>query len=317
MRFEGDPEVLCNLFQRQCFIKSGSPRQRDINPIVFVSTGVRRGVISAGMGRPLERHGLHRACTHLIGSSTGAASGQFGISGQIAQCIDLYWNEAASKEFISLARVMSGKSPVQNTRYLCDAFRRRLDLAAFHSNPAHFWTCATCAETGEGVLLDAKRKDIHPVDAVMPSMSIPGLCGGPVIFEGRALYDGAGAMGMPTREIIEKFGPTDLLVFANCPDEKKGSWMTSLMEAGLMRNENEAVQHAFRTRYARFADRVRYLRSEAKCRWAILWTDNSIGQYERDPWRLQDAANRADAFMSDLLAKAKAKVWRELEIAAA
>jgi predicted patatin/cPLA2 family phospholipase len=310
MRFEGDPEVLRNVLRRQKLVARGDLRQYQYRPILFASTGVRRGVVGAGKGRAIERRKLNKVFTHMLGSSTGAASGQFMPGDQIGECIDLYWKEAVDEKFFSLKRLL-GNRPVQDTRFLCEAFRGRINLEAFHASPVEFHVGVTCALTGEGRFLDAKRSDMHPVDLVRASMSIPGLCGGPVYIDGHPYYDGAGAMGMPTQKIVEQFSPTDLLIFPNCPDERKGSRLGGLVSRAMLARQPEAVQRAFLTRYQRFADGVKYLRQQTACRWAIVWTDESIGQYERNPLKLQDAANRAEAFMERLLLDAETHVQRE------
>ena len=311
MRFEGNPEVLRNLFRRQRYMERGDIRQYEYRPALFASTGVMRGVMGGGKGRALERRKLNRVFTHMLGSSTGAASGQFMPAGQIAEHLNLYWIEAVSKDFIQFDRFWKGGRPIEDTVFLCEAFKRKLDLDAFYDSPVEFWVGVTCAITGKGSFLNAKRKGIHPVDLVHASIAIPGLCGGPVLIDGHPYYDGAGAMGMPTWEIIEQFSPTDLLIFPNCPDEGKGSVVGRLILGALLARERPALQKAFLTRHQRFAEGVEYLRQQKKIRWAIVWTDNSIGQYERTPAKLQDAADRADAFMSNLLTGAQEHVERE------
>jgi predicted patatin/cPLA2 family phospholipase len=231
--------------------------------------------------------------------------------GQIGENIDIYWGPAASKNFISFERLLVGNRPVEDTEFLCGEFRRRLDLEAFHASSVQFYVGVTCALTGRGLFLNAKQQGRHPVDFVRASMSIPGLCGGPVYIDGHPYYDGAGAMGMPIPEIIEQFSPTDLLIFPNCSNEGKGGLLGQLLGRALLAREAPALQRAFATRHRRFAEGIQYLRRQKKCRWAIVWTDDSVGQFERNRRKLQEAGDRADDFMSTLLAEAEAYVEHE------
>lgn len=312
MRFEGDPEVLRNLFRRQRHIQRDGLEQYNYRLAIFGPPGLRRGVLSGGKARPLERRGLHRVFTHIFGTSTGAAGGLYFVAGEMRKHLEQYWLEGASDDFISFKRFMSGR-PVQNTRFICEAFRRRLNLKAFYESPVEFWVGVTCARTGKGRFLNAKRKDLHPVDVVRASIAIPGLCEGPVFVDGHPYYDGAGAMSMPMREIVEGFGPTDILVFTNCPEEEKEGMLARTFFAALLRNQPHPVRAAFLSRYDSFAEGIRYLRNQSRCRWAIVWGDNSVGSFERDPTRLQAAADRAECFMERLLLEAEAHVSREFE----
>jgi predicted patatin/cPLA2 family phospholipase len=310
-RFEGDKEVLRNLFRKKRYVEQGDVRQYDYRHTIFASTGVLRGVQAAGMGCALERYNLSQLFVHMLGSSTGACAGQYLPPEQIREHIDLYWEEAASEQFISFRRLFKGDRPVEDTEFLCDAFKRRLDLKRFYASRVEFHVGVTCALSGKGRFLDAKRQDLHPVEVVRASMSIPGLSGGPVEIDGHPYYDGAGAMGMPIREIIEQFSPTDLLIFPNCPGEDKGGAWGQLLSGVLLTRETLAVQKAFLTRHERFAEGIRYLRGQSSCRWAIVWNDDSVGQFERDTRKLQEAATSADRFMTRLLDEAQAQVDAE------
>ena len=313
MRYESNCglEPLKNLFRRQRLMERGDVGQYDYRAILFASTGVLRGVDGGGRARALERYKLNRMFTHVVGSSTGAAMTLFFLAEQIHKHLNMYWVEAASKDFVDFWRFPNTERPIEDTNFLCKEFRRKLNHGAVIAAPAEFYVGVTCAITGKGLFLNAKKVKPDVVTAIEASISIPGLCGGPVFVDGHPYYDGAGAMGMPTREIIEQFGPTDLLIFANCSNENKTSILGQIVTGLLLMQQPLPVQKAFLTRNKRFAEGIRYLREEAQCRWAIVWSDDNIGQYERDPQKLEATANRADEHFSCLLDQAKAEVNQE------
>ena len=297
--FEGDPEVLRNVVLQAEFVRTGNKHADDLNPTLYVGPGVQRSVMGAGHGRAMERRGLISAFKVMVGCSGGFASTIFGPGGQIEKQIDTYWTEAASKQFFDLKRLVTRK-PIEDTKFLCDAFRQRLNLKAFHASPIEVWACVTCANTGEGRLLDAKDPRHHPADYVQASISIPSLCAGPVLIHGHPYYDGAGAMPMPTREIIERFRPTDLLIFPNCSKRDKDTMMSRIAAKMGTMGQSPIIQATFMTSDARRRDGIEYLRSQKEVRWAIIWGEG-IGTFESNPVKLENAAREADEFFEDLL----------------
>lgn len=312
MHYTGDVSVLDNLWLKKRAMENGEPHNH-LRIAGFVGAGVLRGVVGAGMGRPLERLGFTQTFDHCFGSSTGAASLPFFLSGQLEKEIGVYWNEAASKEFIALAfpgifnRIVSGR-PVQDTEYLCGVFRRKLNQDAVRRSRTELYFGVTCAETGEGHFLDAKTIGPDLVEGIRASISIPGICGGAVRIGGRLYYDGAGAMGLPARKIVEKVQPTDLLIFANRPPDIAENPQWNVLMGLLTAKCSSGVQRAFCAGQKEFDLGLYYLKTHPEVRSLILWTDESIKLLERDPQKLRDAADRGDRLMERLLQEARQRV---------
>ncbi|MES2006736.1 MAG: patatin-like phospholipase family protein [Patescibacteria group bacterium] len=299
-------EVLQNLFVRQELLQQNDARKETIRPVLFGGGGVFRGVDGAARACALEHHNLHPVFTHVCGTSTGAASGQFFLSGHTRDNINIYWKEAATEQFISFRRLFLGKA-IEGTQFLSDVFKAKLDLNAFLDATPEFHVAVTHAVTGVGSFINAKtsRNALH--EAVRASFSIPFLCGEPVMIGGEPYYDGVGAMAMPTKEIIEQFHPTDLLIFANAPKEELESSIKRAIEVLCFRNLPPGARDAFLTRGPRFNQGIEYLKQRQDIRWMIVWSEE-VGLFERREEVLQDAARRAEDSFSALLQEAKASL---------
>ena len=312
MRFEGSMEVIHNLFRVQRLVAMGSPLQHNYRPVLFASTGIRRGVYAAGKARALERFQLTNTFAHVVGSSTGIAALQFFPSCQIAECIDLYWKEAASADFLNFRRLLKRGRPVEDTYFLSQKLEERLDRKKVQASPMGLWAGVTCATTGQGYLLNAK----YDPEVVRASISVPGFCGDLVYLSGKPFLDAAGGSRMPMRQIVNKFNPTDLLIFANSSGVHPDRGLKKVITLASVRKLPRPVRQAFINRHHTTAEELEFLKQQSTCRWAIVWTDDQISDYESNPNKLMSAANRADAFVSALLEGAKAQVAGE-NIAAA
>src|SRR3989344_9040277 len=94
MRFEGNPEVLRNLFRKKRLLDAGDVDHCMYRPLVLACSGLMRGVYAGGQCRALDRFGLINVFDIAVGISTGAPMLGFFLAGQIQQHLDIYWNEA-------------------------------------------------------------------------------------------------------------------------------------------------------------------------------------------------------------------------------
>lgn len=305
MRYESNCglEVLQNLFARKELMRRGDPRASAIRPLLFVGGGVLRGVDGAARACALEDHNLEHVFTHVCGTSTGAASSQFLLTGQTREHINIYWKEAASKEFISFGRFIKGE-PIEDTRYLSGVFKNKLNLPLLLHAPPEFHVAVTHATTGEGRFIDAKKSKDFFHEAVRASMSIPFLCGEPVSLDGELYYDGVGAFSMPTKELVATFRPTDLLIFANAHREESVRPLRHGLETLCFSGLSPRVSQAFLTRARRFNGGIAHLRQRNDIRWTVVWSED-IDLFERREEVLVSAASRARRSFFELLSNAR------------
>lgn len=301
MRFEGNPEVLRNLWRKKQLIESGDVSQYEYRTLILVLGGVMRGVYAGGQCIALEEAGLTKAFDIAVGISTGAAMLGFFLSGKLRENIDIYWSER--REFIDFSRLWKGGRPIADTNHLFSVFRRRMDQEAIVRSRTTFHVGVTCVETGRGVLLDAKTVAPDVVEALHASCAMPAVCERTVALDGVEYLDGASALSFPARRVVEEYEPTDLLVLANCPSDERGSMFKDLLMQLLVRDYPEPFQRTFAMRNRRFAQEAAWLRSQRSLRWGIVWSGTKVRRFEDNLERLEDETEEARLYMSHLLGR--------------
>src|SRR3989344_1435885 len=167
MRFEGNPEVLRNLFRKKRLLANADISHQYTRTALLACSGVMRGTYGVGQMLSLHRFDLNHVFDNVFGVSTGTPSLAYLLTGQERHSI--YWKEAASKEFISLSRFLQGKGPVVDIDYICRVFGD-IDQRAVRQSRSNFFAGATCAHTGSGVFLDAKRAHSDLVESIKASL---------------------------------------------------------------------------------------------------------------------------------------------------
>jgi hypothetical protein len=129
--------------------------------------------------------------------------------------------------------------------------------------------------------------------------------------------DGATSMTFPVRRVIEEFEPTDLLVFANRSGfTRKGALLDRLVSTPMLLPFPRAVRTVHAERHEHALEELEYLRSQKRCRYLILWSDNQLGRFKRDPVLIESGAIRAQRHLEDLLADARARTTASSTLAA-
>jgi len=303
MRFEGDPEVLKNLFRKQALLASGDTDHYRYRPMLIAGSGVMRGAYGVGQGVALSRFGLNHVFDVALGISTGAPIIAYFLA--LMRRESIYWTEA--RMFVSLRRFLLGKGPVADTDWLCDQVFCDLDWKTINSARTRFYTGATCADSGVPLFLDA---NMHGIEAIRGSVSMPGLSRGPVAVSGRLCLDGGGAMKFPVEQAYHRFAPTDILVLANCPDPEHQSGPNRWAPLTVLKYSQE-VQRTFARARARAGQELQFARTTKDCRVAILWTDDAVSRFTMDEQKLQAACLRAEKHLYDLLLLAQDEIESE------
>jgi predicted patatin/cPLA2 family phospholipase len=304
MLFEGDTEVLARLFKKKRSMHGDDDEHSTIHPLLLALGGTMRGVYGGGQVTALEEFDLAETFDTMVGVSTGMPVISYFCAGQAALGASIYYEECSTARFMRISRLML------NADYLGSIFRgqegnKALDQSRIRKSRSRIYAAVTCAETGEGSLLDLKEDLSDMVQAIRASIAIPRLTGGPVLVGTQRYLDGVGGFPFPAHEIIEQFNPTDVLILANSPEPSTPSFSTSTGIGALSSGYPPPVVKAFTDSSKRFVDELQWLRTEQPCRVAILWTDGEIGQFEQDPVKLRAAASRAQHHLRSLLLTAK------------
>lgn len=311
MFYTGTMGVLSRALYKRDLLAMNDPRASDIRLLLLILGGTMRGAYGGGQVCALEAWGLSEVFDNVVGISTGAPTAAFFLALQAVLGTSIYHEECTTPRFMSL------RWPPVNADYLAQLFRgevgaKRLDQEAIYASRSNFFIAATCAMTGKGILLDAKAAKPDIVQAIRASIAIPRFSGGPVAVGEEVCLDGAGAFAFPLREMMERFQPTDVLVLANAPLPSDNLLMRRIKHAlDQTRYSLATVGYPAPVRKTFIASKGRLLEEAA---WfdehrppgvGIIWTDGSVGSFERNPAKLKAASLQAEHHLSRLLATAR------------
>jgi predicted patatin/cPLA2 family phospholipase len=204
------------------------------------------------------------------------------------------------QEYFSWRRLLRGK-PVQNTRFLSDVFRTKLNLEALYASPTNFYIGATNAQTGEGRFFNAKKvSNFH--ETIRASMSVPALSGEPVILDGEPYIDGAVALGLPIRKILSEYDLTHLLVFPNAPESEPYGSVQKLIERAFISRYPKAVRELILNRFERFEEEKAYAMKQTSIPCSIVWGAD-LPSAGNNSAAVKSATLAAQAFMNAELEK--------------
>lgn len=318
MYFEGNEEVLSNLFRKKRLLTDGDLQHQAIKPAILICGGTMRGVYGGGGTIALEKAGLTNVFDVAVGVSTGSPVLGYFLAGHVEKNLSVYWEECITKNFLSKRRFVTG-GPVVDTDWLCKVFRgevssKKLNQEVLIRSRTSFHTAVTCADTGDGVLLDAKTlpDNLDVVEAIRASIALPGLSRGVVTIGGKRYVDGAGGFPFPATKIIREFKPTDLLIFANCPESEftDENILQPLIVEQFLSTFTPPLREVFANINKTALRDIEATRAQKKCRVAIIWSDEKIGSFEMNGEKLKAAAMDTQERFAGLLTKAK----REAEI---
>ncbi|MDH6223305.1 MULTISPECIES: patatin-like phospholipase family protein [Streptomyces] len=185
---------------------------------LVIEGGGMRGTLSAGMALALHEAGVVDAFDAVYGSSAGAITGAWLLSGTPEQLNG--WAEPEyANAMIRLSNFWRGR-PVVDVRTLVEhlyAEVARMDFDAVLSHPVEYHPLATDAHTG--LSTDLRPYLGGPADlrlALRASAALPFLAGPAVELGGRHFYDAGLAESVPYRTALAQ-GATHVLVLRSRP----------------------------------------------------------------------------------------------------
>lgn len=311
MLIEGDPRVLENFFRKKHLLEVGDVDHLKYRTWLQGNPGGMAAIHSAAYAQAFAAHGLVEGTSGMFGVSANMAVLSFLLAGQMDKLVEIFIQKAASKEFISWPRFLKGAGPLVDMDFLSPIFRRELDQEAVRRSRREFWGGLTCATAGRGIMVDMMRSLPDMVDIIHAGMTIPSRFG-PVQVGNDWCVDGAGVFTFPAQYVIETFGPTDLLMWANRTDVE---WWRFLEDAvvslPMRRSYSTALCNAFATRHRQALAELRYLRSQTECRYLIVWSGESTGTFECRRPTLRRILDEESRQFGALLAAARACVEHE------
>ena len=292
MELHQSSQVVQNLLRKRDLLLQGDRAHEQIRTGLIICGGAQRGVEGAGRCLALQLLGLHQCFDVVVGISTGALIAAYFLDDitRGSEAVTFYYRECLDKRFIN-----ARNWPMVNLDFIEEHVmrtgRRPLNVDGMLRHRSNFFATATCWVSGKGHLLDVKAAD-DPITVIKASSAIPELYRKPVMVDGDLLTDGSYAMPFPAKEVVERFGLTDLLVVANCSEEHVRSYgslkrraLTNLFALGLP----FVVRNAALRRPELWAENLVYLQN-SQANGEILWGPDYLDSMTRDPRVLRRAA---------------------------
>ena len=223
--------------------------------VLSIEGGGNRGVIAGGMAEALDEAGLLPAFDAVYGSSAGALTGAWLLSGHIDAGLVAWTDPPSYARATRRTNVLHGR-PAYDVEWLIETYYDQtlgLDADAILANPISFHPLATDAATGASCDLGPlvhDRTSLHL--AMRASSGLPILAGRPLAFGGRRFLDAGLAESIPLDTPIAA-GATHVLALATRPhgslssDSRAVQWITDRW----MRRHAPGAREAFLQRNAR------------------------------------------------------------------
>lgn len=279
-------------------------RVSTVRPALMVLGGVLRGVYGGGGVRALERAGLTQGFSSATGVSAGVPTIAFFLASQAGVGTRLLYEECISDHFLT----WRGKH-FANVSYLARIWRgeigdKRLDTFALVNNPTHAYAAVVPVTSNITEFVDmAELRD--PVEAIVAAASMPGLYFGKPNIQGTEMVDGAMTDPFPVERFAALTDPTSLLVFANRPrGEEDNPWLLFLYDVYVKYVCGRRAHIFTWEKNARRRAAYAWLAASG-IPYCIVYTDDLIGSFTRNKEGLMAAADRFEAYITNLIGRAQ------------
>ena len=212
----GDRDVLRVLLARRAAASVPGARVDDHRVALVLGGGGMRGAYMAGMLRTLERAGLTPAFDEVYGSSSGAISAAAFLTGAAAGCAACYPEDLATKRFLDLRRIGSGR-PALNLSLLIDDVLSGSKPMAWERlgvTPGRLHIVATDVSDLRPHTLTGMADAADWRTALRASASIPLIAGPPVAWAGHRWVDGSVGEPLAVARAV-RGGATHVLALLN------------------------------------------------------------------------------------------------------
>lgn len=226
--------------------------------VLSIEGGGNRGVISGGMALALDERGFLGAVDAVYGSSSGALTAAWLLSGDVATGMDAWTRPASFAEYSRPTHPLHRRPLIDLDWLIKEYYDRTLGLNADRilANPVTAHPLATNADAGRATDLYPHIHDKATLHRAMrASCSLPILAGPPVALAGSRYLDAGVTEAVPLETPLAA-GATHLLVLSSRRDGElshDSAWIRYLTSAWLRRHA-PAARRAFLARATRAGD---------------------------------------------------------------
>lgn len=294
---------------------SGPGARADPHRVALVlEGGGMRGVVSAGMTAALEALGLSDCFDLVVGSSAGALNGAGFLAGVARGSADAYGGPLASREFISLARLLRGR-PAVDVNFILEHAGADLDEERHErvlASGVALHCVAVDVDTAGPVTFSGMRTRGELWDALLASSRMPWVGGAPVELDGRRYLDGGLAAPIPLATALEA-GATHVLALQTRPygvPRSTGYALADRLIERHLRRLNPALVTLYRDRIPNYEVVVGEIARRSaepgdEPPWVLGLRPPAgtpvVRQLERNPRRLRAAAADAERLVETVL----------------
>jgi len=235
---------------------------------LIIEGGGMRGIIAGGMLVALHESLGAEIFDIVYGTSAGALSGAFFLSGQIPYGIAIYYEDLATEKFINLARI----PPKFDIDYLINIieYKRKLDISALKCNATELIIASTDITTGEQHYISS-RDNVSILTAIKASCALPIFYDKPIKIKGNRYLDGGTINDLLVRKAIDD-GCTDILILFTRPRERprRASRVSSFIEAVELRKYGERFAATFFNRDQAYEKALNCIEETENIRTAVV-----------------------------------------------
>lgn len=251
------------------------------NLMIFVGGGGPAGSYSAGALRALEVLNLTEVFNTAVGLSIGSVNLAYFLAGQAYILPELY-NDLASLKFVNLFRFWK----IYDLNYAHQSIQKNLSIQNINKSKTDFYAGATCLKNGCGKFLNVKTAgsewDIIKASSAPPLTPNPG-----IKVNGDTYVDGEIGFPFPSREIIDLFKATHVLLILNRPYMQPGpniNFLGKVLVEVMLNLRAPTLKNNFSNWEEDVTNGMSYLKYELSQRIhvGILSPENSISEMCRD-----------------------------------
>ena len=280
---------LGDVIRNLALVRDKVPGHYRIRTLVLIPGGAVRGAaINAGQIAALTELGFGADIFRfVVGISSGAAVGAYFMTNDLAQIelgckfvyerIPKYVHPNIVTHFGRVFDTPAIEGELKDGDYAPN-------LESILESPSNFYAGVMKRKTGEFLLLNAGDGLIFK--KVRASMTIPWISRGKVFIGGTEFVDG-GFYPFPLKDLIEEFGPTDILILSNKTEEQisKGDIVGKLAKP-YVRKYSEEIRSAMGESREELFNLDRYENTNIG---VIIPPDTGIDGLTRDPIALRKA----------------------------
>ncbi|MBI3335795.1 MAG: patatin-like phospholipase family protein [Candidatus Portnoybacteria bacterium] len=266
-------QLVQNLFRKKELLERGDEAHERIRTLLLTLGGANMGAYGAGACSALHLLELGEVFDVVAGMSTGGWICGYYLGGmeQMLRGTSIYYEEFASKAYINYWRFKKVLNP-DIIRSVTQEGRKKLDVAAVKKSRSQFFVGVTDL-TGSGAFIDAKSARPNLLTALEASSATPLGYRFPIRVNEEFYFDGSIGFPCPVKEVVARFGPTDILVLPNSYRgfNTRSSLKELLFIHIMLRNLPQAIRVALTSRHKRFYEGMRAISKLDGVNVGVLW----------------------------------------------